>query len=383
MEIKTFETGHIRPPFHANSLLLRITENCTWNKCNFCTLYKGGRFKTRPVEVIKKEIDNVAYYRDMILKHLNSDDEFNMDKVMLEYSSIGNAQEKDCYAMVFNWIRTDGMQSVFLQDANTLVLKPAVLADIISYLKKALPSLTLVAAYGRADTLINISAEEFLLLRESGLTMIHSGYESGCDEVLKLLNKGTNRQQQVIAGQRIKQAGFNFNVFYMPGSGGKSLSHKNAIETAEVINAVNPDFVRIRTFVVKEGSPMCELQKSGEFQECGDIEKLLELREMLSAIRNCNGYVISDHIINLLPEIEGWMNRDMTEILAHIDEFMKLPEKEKRKFQLARRMLLAGSLASMSRISVNDMNTVKHIEQQVTNDIQWEELMRRHLRQYI
>ncbi|MGE4214186.1 MAG: radical SAM protein [Anaerotignaceae bacterium] len=383
MEIRTFETGHIRPPFHANSLLLRITENCTWNKCNFCTLYKGGRFKTRSVDVIKKEIDNVAYYRDMILKHRIGDGEFDMDRVTWEYSGIGNAQEKDCYAMVFNWIRTDGMQSVFLQDANTLVLKPSVLADIIAYLKKALPSLTLVAAYGRADTLINISPEEFLLLREAGLTMIHSGYESGCDEVLKLLNKGTNSQQQVIAGQRIKKAGFNFNVFYMPGSGGKSLSHKNAIETAEVINAVNPDFVRIRTFVVKEGSPMWEMQKNGEFQECGDIEKVMELREMLSAVKNCNGYVISDHIINLLPEIEGWMDKDMKGILAHIDRFMNLPEKERRRFQLARRMLLAGSLASMNRIGANDMNTVNRIEKQVTNDVQWEELMRKHLRQYI
>lgn len=383
MEIKTFETGHIRPPFHANSLLLRITENCTWNKCNFCTLYKGGKFKTRQVDVIKKEIDNVVYYRDRILKHLKVDGEFDMNRVMWEYNGIVNAQEKDCYAMVFNWIRTDGMQSVFLQDANTLVLKPAVLADIIAYLKKALPSLTLVAAYGRADTLINISAEEFLLLREAGLTMIHSGYESGCDEVLKLLNKGTNREQQVVAGQRIKQAGFNFNVFYMPGSGGKQLSHKNAIETAEVINAVNPDFVRIRTFVVKEGSPMWEMQKNGEFQECGDIEKVMELREMLASVKNCNGYVISDHIINLLPEVEGWMDRDMKGILAHIDTFMNLPEIEKRRFQLARRMLLVESMATMNRIGASDMNTVKNIEQQVKDAAQWEDLMRKHLRQYI
>ena len=383
MEIKTFETGHIRPPFHANSLLLRITENCTWNKCNFCTLYRGGAFKTRPIDTIKKEIDNVAYYRDRILQHLGDDGKFDMHKVMREYGGIVNAQEKDCYAMVFNWIQTDGMQSVFLQDANTLVLKPRVLADILVHLKKALPSLTLVAAYGRADTLMHITLEEFLLLKEAGLTMIHSGYESGCDDVLQLLNKGTSRQQQIVVGQRIKEAGFNFNVFYMPGSGGKELSQRNAKETAEVISAVNPDFVRIRTFVVKEGSPMWELQKSGHFHECGDIEKLMELREMLSAIKNCNGYVISDHIINLLPQVEGWMDKDMSAILAHIDGFMRLPEKEKRRFQLARRMLLAGGMETMGQLRANDEATIAEIEQGITEGVQWEELMRRYLRRYI
>lgn len=383
MELKTFETGHIRPPFHANSLLLRITENCTWNKCNFCTLYKGGIFKTRPVEVVKREIDNVVYYRDRILKHLNDDGAFDMHRVMREYNGIVNGQEKDCYAMVFNWIQTDGMQSVFLQDANTLVLKPSVLAEIISYLKNALPSLSLVAAYGRADTLMNIALEEFLLLKEAGLTMIHSGYESGCDDVLKLLNKGITQQQQIVVGQRIKQAGFNFNMFYMPGSGGKKFSQKNAMDTAAVINAVNPDFVRIRTFVVKEGSPMWEMQKDGLFQECGDIEKLVELREMLANIRNCDGYIISDHIINLLPEIEGWMDKDMSAILKHIDTFLELPIKEKRRFQLARRMLLAGSLTTMSQISSKDMNAIMEIEQKVKDDNHWEEQMRKYLRHYI
>ena len=61
-----FQIGPIRPPSEANSLLLRVTENCPWNKCKFCMLYKTKQFHTRTVEDIKKDIDAMAYYREEI-----------------------------------------------------------------------------------------------------------------------------------------------------------------------------------------------------------------------------------------------------------------------------------------------------------------------------
>ena len=95
--------------------------------------------------------------------------------------------------------------------------------------------------------------------------MIHSGYESGCDDVLKILNKGTTREQQIESGKRIKAAGLEFNVFYMPGSGGKTLSQKNAIETADVINQIDPEFIRKRTFVIKPSTVKWQKTQTGEF----------------------------------------------------------------------------------------------------------------------
>ena len=119
------------------------------------------------------------------------------------------------------------MKTVFLQDANTIVMKKNDLCELLKYLREKLPSLETVACYGRADTLTRLSLEDFKDLKDAGLTMLHSGFESGCDDVLKLLNKGSNRNQQIDCGNNIKEAGIEYNVFYMPGAGGKALSERN------------------------------------------------------------------------------------------------------------------------------------------------------------
>src|SRR5512136_71581 len=54
-----FEQGPIRPPSEAYSLLLRVTKNCPWNRCEFCHTYKEEKFSLRTVEEVKKDIDAI------------------------------------------------------------------------------------------------------------------------------------------------------------------------------------------------------------------------------------------------------------------------------------------------------------------------------------
>ena len=190
---KTFAIGNIRPPFHASSLLLRWTENCPWNRCNFCTLYRGGRFRVRSLEEIKADIDVVCYYRDLILERLRDSDPRTVRR-MGDISASTSREEKHCYYMVLNWIVSDKMKTVFLQDANTMIMKKDQLREALCYLRRKLPQVETVSCYGRADTLARFSAADFRELKEAGLNMIHSGFESGCDQVLALLNKGTRRE---------------------------------------------------------------------------------------------------------------------------------------------------------------------------------------------
>ncbi len=382
MERKTFEIGHIRPPFHADSLLLRVTENCTWNRCNFCTLYKGGKFKMRSVEDVKKDIDNVKYYQNLIFRRFDGKG-FDMARIMADYSALPTDEEKNCYSMVFNWIQSDGMKTVFLQDANTLALKKEMLCEILRHLRKTLPTLKTVACYGRADSLIRLSTEDFKELKAAGLTMIHSGYESGCDDVLKILNKGTTREQQIESGKRIKTAGLEFNVFYMPGSGGKTLSQKNAIETADVINQIDPEFIRIRTFVVKPSTVMWQKTQTGEFEECSDIEKLLELKTMIEHLDGIKSYLISDHIINLLPLLQGNIDKDKESMLSYINGFLSLPKREQMRFQLARRMCYNVDYTNMSYLNSADMKAIDSVIDNCQSKEEWEEILRRYLRRYI
>ena len=337
----------------------------------------------RSAEEIKADIDAVCYLRDLILERLEEHD-FNTVRRMADYSSGMSRDERRCYAMILHWIVTDGMKTVFLQDANTISMKKDVLCDILRYLREKIPTLEIVACYGRADALARLSAEDFRDLKEAGLTMLHSGYESGCDDVLKLLNKGTTRQQQIEAGKGVMDAGIEYNVFYMPGSGGKALSERNAIETADVVNKVNPDFVRIRTFVVKPGAPMWDIAQGPDFEECTDLEKVLEIRKFIDNLDdNLTTYVISDHIINLLPLLEGYVNTDKQKMLDYIDGFLALSRDAQKEYQTARRLWSNIDYSEMHLVDESYLQQVRDHIRRCQTDEEWEKMLRRQLTNYI
>ncbi len=375
-----FQIGPIRPPSEANSLLLRVTENCPWNKCKFCMLYKTKKFHTRTVKEIKKDIDAMAYYRDKIQSHyLNG----NLDRkaIQEEFDQLPTQKEKECYYMVFHWLTEGNMHSIFLQDANTLVLKTEWLVEIVTYIRQKLPEIQRVTSYGRADTLSCITQEQFYQLKSAGLDRIHSGFETGSDDVLQLIGKGSTQKQQIEGGKKVKQAGIELSIYFMPGAGGKEYSQKNAIETANVINAVNPDFVRLRTFVVKTGSLMEDLVKTEKFIECSDIEKLLEIKIMLEHIQNCNGYLASDHIINLLQNVNGYLDKDLYTMLEYINSFLALPRKMQRKYQIARRMGFSADWTMMDRLNHQDM--IEQYEKNIPDGEQFEKLLNHYMDYYI
>lgn len=377
-----FQIGPIRPPSEANSLLLRVTQNCPWNKCKFCMLYKTKQFHTRTVEEIKKDIDAMAYYRDEIQKH-NHNGIFDTVAIQNELYQLPTQQQQECYYMVFHWLTEGNRESIFLQDANTLVLKTEWLTEIIKYIRQKLPEIKRITSYGRADTLSRITQQQFYELRAAGLDRIHSGFETGSDDVLQLIGKGTTQQQQIEGGKKVKQAGIELSIYFMPGAGGKKYSEQNAIQTAKVINEVNPDFVRLRTFVVKSGSLMEDLVNTGEFIECSDIEKLLEIKMMLERIKNCNGYLASDHIINLLQNVNGYLDKDLNHMLDYINTFLALPRQVQRKYQIARRMGFAGDWTMMHRLQTKYQNIIEQCEKNIPDGKEFESLLKQYMDCYI
>ena len=169
----------------------------------------------------------------------------------------------------------------------------------------------------------------------------------------------------------------------MPGAGGKTFSHENAVETAKVINAINPDFVRLRTFVVKTGSLMEELVKEGNFIECSDMEKLLEIKTMLEHIEHCNGFLASDHIINLLQNVNGYLDKDLKKMLDYINTFLELPRKTQRKYQIARRMGFAGDWTMLNQLDMQHQYTIERYENTVPDGIKFETLLNQYMDYYI
>lgn len=384
MKEYVFDIGPIRPPSEANSLLLRVTKNCPWNQCKFCMLYKKNDFHTRSVAEVKQDIDTMAEYRDRILEHNNGTD-WNMETLQEEYAALPSDDAKMCYQMVFRWLTEGDSQAIFLQDANTMVLRPEWLIEIVSYVRKRLPEIQRITSYGRANTLANIKEEDYIALRQAGLDRIHSGYESGSDRVLQLIAKGTTQQEQIIGGQKVRQAGIELSIYFMPGVGGKELSDENALETAKVINAVDPDFVRLRTFVLRTGSLMEEVRDAGNYTEATDMEKLFEIRKMIAALdeTRLHGRLTSDHIINLLQGVNGDMHTDIPWMLSYIDQYLSLPELEQRKYQLARRMGFPLDWKQFYRLRESDQAYIIDLAKNTVDPKAWEALLHRYMDRYI
>jgi radical SAM superfamily enzyme YgiQ (UPF0313 family) len=330
-----FEQGPIRPPSEAGSLLIRITRNCPWNFCTFCGIYKGTKFSKRPVDHVLKDIDKVHGYVDAILKTR----EGNYSAAQGTFSQMNKRAGKDDLQALHaarNFLAND-MESIFLQDGNSLIIKSEDLIRILNHLKQAFPSVERITSYARSHTIARISDENLSKIAEAGLNRIHIGMESGSDAILKKVKKGSDKKTQVLAGQKVKRAGMELSEYYMPGLGGKALSEENAVETADALNQINPDFIRVRTLALPDGTSLTEQYKTGGFDKIGEIDTARELLLFLESLDGIESTVKSDHILNLFPEVDGKLPNDKGKIMAPVKEFLTLNPNDQMLYCLGRR----------------------------------------------
>ena len=161
----------------------------------------------------------------------------------------------------------------------------------------------------------------------------------------------------------------------MPGNGGKDLTEKNAADSARIMRTINPEYIRIRTFMMKEGSPLYDMNNKGLFHNCTEDEKVLELRSFVDQLDGCSSYIISDHIINLLPAVEGYIDKNRKDILKYMDEYFALPELEKKRFQLARRIYYIDSWKSLPYLSPSQLNNIDFMIKKVPDPYSWDKLL--------
>jgi hypothetical protein len=315
-ELLAIEQGPIRPPSEARSLLIRVTRNCPWNRCTFCHTYQGEDFSLRPVAEIKEEILLMGRMAEQVRQ---------------------NKYDDDCFLPIASWLRHGG-ESVFLQDANSLIMKTDSLVEVISFIRETFPSVRRITTYARAKTAARKKVEELKRLREAGLSRIHVGMESGYDPLLKFIRKGVTAAEQVEGGQKIREAGISLCEYVMPGLGGNQWSAEHAVETARVINLINPDYIRLRTFQAIPGTMIAEKIKEGSFQTLDDEAILREIRLFLETLDGITTEIVSDHILNLLEELEGRLPCDRERIIGVIDRFFSLSAEERMTFRLGRRM---------------------------------------------
>ena len=329
----SFELGPIRPPSEAYSLLIRATRNCPWNRCKFCSTYKGGKFQLRPVEEIKEDIKAAKVIQDKI-KELSWKSGYG-GRVKETAGMVLNNPPNEAYYNVALWLYAGG-ESAFLQDANNLIMRTIELVEVIRFLKQTLPSINRITSYARSKTASKKKLDELIELREAGLSRLHIGLESGYDPLLQYMDKGVTAAEHIAGGRKVVESGISLCEYVILGLGGKAMWREHATETARVLNEIDPDFIRVRTLTINKRMPLHNEIENGNFVRATD-EGIIEEERLLIEHLECHSNYVSDHITNLLQEIEGKLPQDKEKMLASIDSFQSLSPEEKHNFIVGRR----------------------------------------------
>jgi radical SAM superfamily enzyme YgiQ (UPF0313 family) len=266
----------IRPPSEANSYILQVTYGCSHNDCTFCGTYPDKPFRVR-----------------------------SPDDVLEDIRSAGSA-----------WA---GTRRVFLADGNAMVLSTGRMAAILDALSSTFPGLQRVGAYANARDLLGKSRDELALLRSKGLKILYLGLESGSDEVLRRINKGSTSSQMIDGVRRAREAGMRVSVIALLGIGGPELSLEHAQATGRVVSAMDPRYLSLLTLMLVPGTPLHQQWQDGVFEMMDPESLLAELRHVIQHLEGLRGCVFrTNHASNYLP-LAGTLPKDKHRLLDTLD----------------------------------------------------------------
>ena len=287
----------IRPPSEWRSLLIRVTRGCKWNHCRFCGIYPAlgqAEFSVRTVEEIKRDIDA---YRD-----------------------------------------ADGrFETAFLGDADPLLIGLQPMVEVLQHLREGFPALARTTCYARASTLKGLGDDAIRTLAAAGLNRVHVGLESGDRELLHYHRKGQRPETVIDAARACRAAGIEVSLYVLLGMGGRGRGDTHVDRTAEVLNAIEPEYVRLRRIWLYEQDdgalhecPLQEEIRTGAFEPQTPEGTVLELRRLIEALdASLRTYLVCDHHNNYV-QVEGQLPADRDRMLEQIDAFLTLPESERQ-----------------------------------------------------
>ncbi|MDM8522358.1 radical SAM protein [Desulfococcaceae bacterium HSG8] len=284
-----YEGPIYRPPSEADSLLIQATAGCPHNRCTFCMIYKKGpRFKIRKLSEIKEDI----------------------------------LEARKIYG--------ENVRTLFFPAGNTIAMKTDDLCEICRFSRTVFPNTGRITVYGSSQFIHKKGPEDLKRLASAGLSRIHVGLESGDDVILRRIRKGTDSQQQIKAGKWVMDAGMELSMYVILGIGGRDRTIPHAIETAKVLNEVEPDFIRLRTFVPKIDTPLLEDIQSGVFEVLGPHEVLRETARIIENL-SASSYLASDHYTNYI-NLEGRLPGEKAGFLEQISSALQKDESAFRPF---------------------------------------------------
>lgn len=267
-----------RPPSEGRSLILQVTNGCSWNNCTFCDMYTQPQKKFKP----KAEDETLAEIKKVAAAGLQFD-------------------------------------KVFLADGDALVLSTRRLIEILSAIKQYLPWVRRVSSYCLPRNIKKKSVEELTTLRELGLGMAYVGAESGDDQVLEFINKGETYESSLSALLKLKQAGIKTSVMILNGMGGIKYSQQHAENSARLMNEAQPDFLSTLVVSYPMGDKRVRDGFNGEYELPDQRTLFLEMKHLIQTLELDNTIFRSDHASNYVA-LKGTLGADKNKFLNQLDD---------------------------------------------------------------
>ncbi len=268
----------IRPPSEANSIILQVTVGCSYNKCTFCGVYKDIAFQLKAENTIEADLDFAS-------QHCRN------------------------------------QNRLFLADGDVLILSQRRLVQLFNKIRKKLPWITRISLYGNARAIRGKSINQLLELKSMGLDRVYMGLESGCDKVLQFVKKGETATTMTAAGRKIREARIFLSVTTLLGLGGVSLSSQHAVDTAKVLNAMEPNQIAALTLMPLKNTDLGREVAAGRFILPSPSEILQELHLLISHLKNIKCQFHANHASSYLP-LAGRLPKDKDALLASLEMAM-------------------------------------------------------------
>jgi radical SAM superfamily enzyme YgiQ (UPF0313 family) len=270
-----YEGKLYRPPSEARSYILQATIGCSHNLCTYCDMYRDKTFRERALDEVLEDISAAAAMHPATNK-------------------------------------------VFVADGDSLVLGMDRWRAILPALDEAFPHLRRVSCYATAGNVLEKTEDELRELKEGGLTLLYIGPESGDPETLRKIVKGASFEDHALAAERAHAVGMKLSVIFLLGAGGTARSREHAQASAQLITAMDPEYLSALTLTVIPGTPQSRMLETGRFELPSVPDLLRELRTMVAESRPSRALLRTNHASNYLP-LEGRLPRDRERILSTID----------------------------------------------------------------
>jgi len=273
-----------RPPSEAESLILPVTDGCSWNQCTFCEMYTAPQkqFRARSEEEV-------------------------LESIRLTGQRYG-----------------DQIRRVFLADGDALVLPTRRLLSILEAIRTHMPAVRRISSYCLPRNLRKKSQADIDELAAAGLTMAYVGAESGDDAVLAAVSKGETFDTTCEALDKLGTAGITRSVMILNGLGGKALSVQHAENSARLANATQPEYLATLVVSFPQGEQRLRAGFPG-WEPLSQQELFIEMERFLSGLELKRTVFRSDHASNWLV-LKGTLGSDKERLLQQVRQAISAPQ---------------------------------------------------------